>query len=70
MLDLIILQCTCGVWAERGEGKMSIDCGLLIAGEPVVILGNVAKTGWRSNWVNCLTRNGICLIHSDYLHVI
>lgn len=65
--NLVILQGVCRVWSNPPIDEGAENLGLLDSSEPIIIFGDVAKTGWRSYWVVCLTRYGICQIHRDFL---
>lgn len=71
MLDLIFLQQYCNAWEASSEipGKTEhlMELGVLLCGEPVIILRNPAGTEWNESWAFCLTRYGICQIHRVYI---
>lgn len=71
MPNLIFLQKYCNACKVSSEipGKIEpfVELGVLLRGEPVIILHEPVGTGWKYNCAYCLTRYGVCQIHRDYL---
>lgn len=71
MPNLIFLQKYCNAWEVSSEipGKIEplMELGVLLRGEPVIILHEPAGTVWKDSWAYCLTRFGVCQIHRVYI---